>query len=95
MALKLNSVIPVNDIDELKINSFGVDVDRQTIYISYSEMDAGGAVVSNRSISAAGQEFIGLITAASTEVGGDIYAALKNAMYAEIKRQKGISGVVT
>jgi len=97
MPLKLNKKVNITDvIESVKINSFSVDIDKKEIYVAYSELNAMGNVLAEKSISIVEPDFSQTITDASATAGTDIYTPLKNSLYNQMQLESpDLLGVVS
>ena len=83
MPLKLTDPDSINGVvtDE-EISSFTIDIAGQLIYITYNRKDAeGNILIPDVTHTISGVEMIAAITRANQIAGGDVYAAIKQALY--------------
>lgn len=83
MPLTLDSPDVINGtVTDEEISSFTIDINNQLIYVTYDRKDAqGNIIVPDVTHTIAGAEMLAAITRASTTAGGDVYAAIKEALY--------------
>jgi len=81
LTLDVADVINGTVTDE-EITSFTIDITNQLIYVTYDRKAADGEVIiADVTHTIAGPEMTAAITRASTTAGGDVYAAIKEALY--------------
>lgn len=83
MPLKLDNPDIINGtVTDEHITSFTIDITNNLIYVVYDRKDAeGNAVIPDVTHTIAGAEMVAAIQRASTTAGGDVYAAIKEALY--------------
>lgn len=97
MPLNLDSPISIADtVASVKINSFAVDLDNKEIFVAFSELNAMGDVLAEKTMSIVEPDFTQTITDASINAGTDIYAPLKDSLYNQIQlTNSALVGVVS
>lgn len=70
------------DVKQTEIKSFTIDIEDGFIYVVYDKKDVdGNVIIADVTHTIAGPEMTAAIARASTTAGGDVYAAIKEALY--------------